>query len=107
MKKRKNYIFTNKKNSDRAIMSVILGIISLVSLGIVIFYSYQKGGEATAGYGLTGILAAIFSLTGLVLSIIALKEKKYYKFFPVLGIILNLVVLAEIGLILYVGANLQ
>ena len=37
MKKRRNYIFTNKKHSDKAIMSTILGIISTASLGIVIF----------------------------------------------------------------------
>ena len=35
MGKRRGYIFTDKKGSNRAWMAVILGIISLVSLGIV------------------------------------------------------------------------
>ena len=40
--RKKNYIFTNKKHSDKAIMSTILGIISLVSLGIVTYLSYSR-----------------------------------------------------------------
>ncbi len=65
MKKRKGYIFTNKRNSKRAEMAVILGVISLVSLGAAVYLSYQSGGIAMAGYGFTGLLAALFSLTGL------------------------------------------
>ena len=41
--RKKNYIFTNKKHSDKAIMSTILGVISLVSLGIVTYLSYSRG----------------------------------------------------------------
>jgi len=87
-------------------MSVILGIISLVSLGIVVFRTYQNGGEATVGYGLTGVLATIFSLTGLLLGILTVKDKSYYPFFPVLGIVLNILAFAFVSTILYVGANL-
>lgn len=86
-------------------MAVILGIISLVSMGIVIFLTYQKGGEAPNGFGVTGLLAAVFSLIGLVLGITTLREQNYYRLFPVLGVILNVISLAGIGLILYVGRN--
>lgn len=84
-------------------MSTILGIISLASMWAVIFLTYQKDGEATVGYGVTGILAVCFSLAGLVLGILTAKEKKYFKIFPVLGILLNVVVLIGIGFILYMG----
>ena len=87
-------------------MSVILGIISLVSLGIVVFRTYQNGGEATVGYGLTGVLATIFSLTGLLLGILTVKDKSYYPFFPILGIVLNILTFAFVSTILYVGVNL-
>ena len=106
MKKRKKYIYTNRKNSNRAIMATILGIISLLSLWIVVFRTYQNRGEATVGYGITGLLATLFSLVGLVLGILTVRDKSYYKLFPVLGIILNFVVLALVSVILYVGANL-
>ncbi len=103
---RRNYIFTNKKHSQRAIMSTILGMISTVSLGIVVYLTYLKDGEATVGYGVTGLLATIFSLVGLVLGMITVREKEYYRLFPWLGTILNLIALGSISLMLYLGVVL-
>lgn len=88
-------------------MAVILGCISLISLNIVVFKTYQNGGEATVGYGLTGVLATVFSLVGLILGIVTVKDKAYYKLFPILGIVLNLLAFAFVSAILYVGANLS
>lgn len=100
---RRNYIYTNKKHSQRAIMSTILGTISTVSLGIVIYMTYLNAGVATVGYGVTGLLATLFSITGLILGVITVREKDYYRFFPRLGIGLNLFALGSIGFILYFG----
>lgn len=91
--KRKNFIFTNKRDSKQAIMATILGVISNVSLGIVIYLSYLNGGNVPISYGLTGLLAMIFSLIGLVLGVLTLWEKDIFKLFPVLGILLNLIAL--------------
>lgn len=74
-------------------MATILGVISNVSLGIVIYLSYLNGGNVPISYGLTGLLAMIFSLIGLVLGVLTLWEKDIFKLFPVLGILLNLVAL--------------
>lgn len=103
---RRNYIFTNKKHSQRAIMSTILGTISAISLGIVVYMTYRSGGEAANGYGVTGLLATIFSLVGLVLGVLTVRDKKYYRFFPWLGVVLNLLVLGSISAILYMGSRL-
>ncbi len=106
MKKRKDYIFTNKKNSNRALMAVVLGVISLMSLGGVVFLAYQSGGDALVSYGFTGFLAAIYSLVGLLLGIVTVQNKNYYRLLPVLGILLNLLALAAVSLILYASVNL-
>ncbi|MBQ8231918.1 MAG: hypothetical protein IJZ34_08345 [Lachnospiraceae bacterium] len=103
MGKKRNFIFTNKKHSEKAIMGTILGMISLVSLGIVIFLSYQKNGETPVSYGLTGLLATIFSMIGLIIGILTLQEKENFRLFPWLGTILNVLALAVIGVLLYVG----
>lgn len=103
MARRKNLIFTNKKHSEKAIMATILGIISLFSLGTVIFLTYTRGGEATVGYGVTAILAVLFSLAGLILGITTVREVDRYRLFPCLGILLNLAALVGVGLILYIG----
>ena len=105
-KKRKGYIFTNKKHSNRAVMATILGVISLASLVAVIFLSYLSGGEADVGYGFTGLLSTLFSLVGLCMGIVTVRDSDYYRLFPVLGILLNLAALGGVSLILYAGANL-
>lgn len=103
---RKSYMFTNKKHSQRAIMSTILGVISTVSIGIVVYLTYLHDGEATVGYGVTGLLATLFSLTGLILGIVTVRDKTYYRLFPWLGVVLNLVALGSVSLILYFGSML-
>ncbi|RHP95087.1 hypothetical protein DXA19_09835 [Firmicutes bacterium AM59-13] len=104
--RKKNYIFTNKKHSDKAIMSTILGIISLISMGIVTYLSYRGGGVMHGGYGVTGVLATIYSLIGLILGIVTLRDKDIYRIFPVLGTVFNFIALAGISFLLYLGNHL-
>ena len=103
MARKRSFIFTNKKHSDKAVMGTILGIISLASLGIVLFLSYQKQGDVPVGYGITGLLGTIFSITGLVLGVITSREKDNFPLFPWLAVILNVLVLASLGILLYAG----
>ncbi len=104
MKKKKGYIFTNRKNSNRALMGVILGVISLLSLGAAVFLAYRSGGAYEVRFGFVGALCTIYSVIGLFLGIVTACEKDYFRLFSVLGILLNLLALAAVGLILYMGA---
>lgn len=106
MKKRKGFIFTDKKHSNRAIMATILGIISLASLAYLLFVSYRNGGNVETGHGAAALLAAIYAVIGLVLGLAAIQVKEYYRIFPVLGILLNLAALTGIGLVVYAGGSL-
>lgn len=101
--KKKNYIFTNRRHSKRAIMSTILGLISSVSLGIVLYLTYLSGGNAPLSYGMTGLLAMIFSLTGISLGILTVQEQDNFKLFPVMGIILNMATLLILAFIVQLG----
>lgn len=106
MKKRQGYIFTNKTHSNRAIMSTILGVISTMSLGAVIYLTYVQKGDAPISYGLTGLLAMVMAIVGLTLGIVTALEKNDYKLFPTLGIVLNLAALAGIAVVIYAGVYL-
>ena len=97
--KRRHYIFTNRKDSERAVMSTALGVISLVSLGIVLYLAYRRGGDVPLSYGLTGLFAALFSIVGLVMGVFTIQDKDTFKLFPVLGIVLNLLVLGILAFI--------
>ena len=96
--KRKNYIFTNRKHSLRAIMSTVLGLTSNISLGIVLYMTYLSGGNAPLSYGLTGLLAALYSTVGLILGMLTVREKDTFKVFPLLGTLLNL---AALGILIF------
>lgn len=106
MGRKQNYIFTNKRHSNRAVMSTILGVISVLSLATVIYLTYVQAGEAPAGYGVTGLLVTIFSMIGLILGVVTVREKDRYKFFPCMGILWNTVALIGIGLVVYAGMYL-
>ena len=103
MKKRKTFIFTNKRNSNRAVMAVVLGTISLAAVGTVVFLAYRGRGEAAGRYSFAGLLSAFYSLVGLALGFATMFDKKYFKLFPVLGVLLNGAALVCVGLIFYLG----
>ena len=103
---RKIYKFTNKRNTKRGIMSTVYGVLSLVSLIVVVYLAYAAGGVAPVNYGITGVLVTIFAIIGVVLAVLSLNEGESYKFFGWLGLLLNGLSLAGISLVLYIGANL-
>lgn len=104
MEHTKGYKFTNKKHPEKGIMSAALGMISLVSIGVAVYQTYQAKGNAGSNMGVVGLMITIFSVAGLVLGYLAKNEPDKFKFFPYLGMILNVAALACISVILYAGA---
>jgi len=100
---RKNYIFTNKRYSEKSIMSAILGLISLGAILAAVYLTFSAGGEAMVGYGVTALLALIFSIVGLILGIMSRLEKDKFYFFSYVGIVTNLLAVSSIGYIIYAG----
>ena len=106
MSQKKNYMFTNRRHSEKAIMSTVFGVLCTVSLVIVVVLSYSRGGDVPAGYGFTGLFAAILSLGGMLLGVLALREADRFKLFGWLGILLNGVSLGAVSGILYAASYL-
>lgn len=103
MKKKRSYIFTNRKHTDQAIMSAILGAISVLATIMAVVFSYRQPLEGKVGYGATCFLATLFALIGLILSLTQLVKKDVYRFFPITGAILNAAVLLAMGFLVYWG----
>ena len=99
-------MFTNRRHSEKAIMSTVFGVLCTVSLTAVIFLSYSRSGDIPAGYGFTGIFATILSLAGLVLGVLAVREVDRFKLFGWLGILLNGISLGAVSGILYAASYL-
>lgn len=104
MSQKRSYMFTNRKHSQKAVMSTVFGVLCTVSLVVVTILSYSRDGDIPAGYGFTGVFATLLSLIGLILGILAVREKDRFKLFGWLGILLNGISLAMISGILYVAA---
>ncbi len=102
-RKKGGYIFTVRKHPEKGIMSMILGILSLLSVGAAVYLAYRNGGDAQPQYAAAVFLVTLFSLAGLVLGVLSRVEKDNYYLFPHLGIGLNMLCLAAISYILYAG----
>ncbi len=101
---KKGYIFTNKEHPQKGIMSTVLGIISAVSVIMILYLSFQNNGAAEVRDGVAMLLALFFSIAGLVLGIASRMEPDKYYLFSYAGIVVNGLVLLGIGFILFAGA---
>jgi hypothetical protein len=99
----RKYIFTNKKESRKGIMSTVLGAVSLFSLFLAVYGTFQNQGEALVKYGMGVLFALLFALTGIVLGIMSKMEEDKFYLFSYLGILLNVLAIAGVGFILYAG----
>lgn len=106
MAQKRGYKFTNKRHSQKAVMSTVFGLLSLISLAAVLGLSYGRGGEAPVSYGFSGILILLFAIAGMILGVLALQEKEKYMIFGRLGCLLNALALLGISGVLYAGAYL-
>jgi len=88
-------------------MSTILGLISIISIGLAIYFAYQNNGIAPMQYGAVVILSLMYSMTGVVLGILSYKEQDIFKLFPVIGIILNIVALLAGMTIFGLGSTIR
>lgn len=97
------YIFTDKKNPRWGIMSTILGLIAVVSVAAAVYFTYLRKGTAPMQYGMVILLSILYAVIGMVLGVRALLEKDIFRFFPIVGIVLNVIAAIEGGVILYLG----
>lgn len=106
MHKKKNYKFTNKGHSKKAIMSTVFGALGCSSLIVLIYLSYLNKGDAPFKYGVAGILALVFAVVGMILAVMAVREKEKILLFGWIGIGLNGLALFGVSGLLYAGSYL-
>lgn len=103
----KGYIFTNKKHTEKGIMSTILGILAIITLSTAIYLSYLNKGAASARYGAAALLAVIFMIIGIILGMWSTTEREKFRLFTVLGIITNVLAFGMLSIILFAGAYID
>ncbi len=99
----KKYKFTDKKIDNLSIMGIILGSISLLALIAAIIISFFNDGQAFIRFGLTVIVALVFSVVGEILSIISRLQPDNYYILSDTGIVINTINLFFIMYIVGLG----
>ena len=95
--------FTVKEIRLSTVFGASLGIISVVTVLLLIYLTFLRGGEATLSYGLAGILASIFSIIGLILSILCINDHYQPHRLGWLGLITNGIAALSMAGVLYLG----
>ena len=95
---RKGYMFTDRSHSDNGKMSAALGLISFISMCLVIYLSYRWKGAMSPKLG-----ALLISIAGETLGVMSRLEKDKFYLFPNIGLVLNSISLFIIICLLYMG----
>ena len=103
LKKRHGHLFNSKEISTRALLSAVIGLISVISCGIMIYLTYANGGVAELRYGGVVFLCLFFSLVGLILALLSRREPEKRYVVSYLGMLLNGAVLALGFVVMYLG----
>ena len=96
-------MFTDNRHPEKGVMSAILGCISVTALAFAVVFTYRDGGQAQIRYAAAALVAAIFSVVGLILGIMSRFERDIFKLFPNTGIALNLISIIFVICILVLG----
>ncbi|MBR1471885.1 MAG: hypothetical protein IJ600_09630 [Lachnospiraceae bacterium] len=97
------YKFTNRQHPLKAVMAVNLALIGLGAIGMAVWLGYRHDGAVEPNHAAAVFLAQLMAMAGLGLAIAGRLEPNSYRFFPDLGIFLNLLVLVCGGLFVFLG----
>lgn len=101
--RRRGYMFTGKSHSVNGVASTLLGVISFVSMCIVIYLSYKIKGAMSPKLGAATFFAMLIGIGGEILGILSRREEDVFQLFPNLGITLNTISLVIVVYLLYIG----
>lgn len=84
-RRRRNYKFTEKTQSKRGMIALVLSAISLAVLVAVIMNSFWHQGNGSMYLGSAGVASMLLGIVALVIAVKSLKEENSFKLFPYLA----------------------
>lgn len=97
----RKYKFSDKKHPAEGIVSFGMGVTALILTIVSVFLSEQAMGQGGMIVGALGTVAMVLSLVGALLSLYSFKKKEIHYQFPILGGVINSILLFFL-LVLYV-----
>lgn len=81
--------FSGRRHTKTGIASAIIGILVVIGFLVICILSGLAGGKGGLVIGIIGLLLFAASVTGFVLSYKAFKKKDIFYSFPIIGAVLN------------------
>lgn len=90
MKREKNSLhFTDKRVSGLGVGATVMGAIGWIVFAALSIYSASMDGKAELFVGAIGLLDAVLSVVGVIVSYRALQKRDIYYVMPIIGMALN------------------
>lgn len=90
---RKNYNFSEKTHSKTGKIAVCLAAASFLVLMVCVIQAIRLKGQVSEVYGFACLIAFIFNVIGMIMSISSYKEEESLRLFMHLGVATNGVLL--------------
>ena len=88
-REKKSLRFTDKRVSGLGIGATVMGTIGWIVFAAISIYSASMDGKAELFIGGIGLLDAVLSMVGMIVSYRALQERDIYYVMPIIGMALN------------------
>ena len=105
MARKNRIIFSSRDQSDKGIMSLVLGILSVISLAYAGIVSYLRQGEVPDKFGSALFVTFVFAVAGLILGGLARNEADKLRTVPTVAVVLNALAILALGFFLWIGLN--
>ena len=88
-KEKSSLHFTGKRVSGLGIGATVMGAIGWIVFAALSIYSASLDGQAENFVGIIGMLDAVLSIAGVIVSYRALQDRDIYYVMPMIGMALN------------------
>lgn len=92
MREKANYASVDKYKSVPGLISIFMGIGTVIGMVLLLVCSYLEGGQAGIWIGVLGILLIAVALAAVIMAITGLKDPDAMHGRPIAGIIENLII---------------
>ncbi len=95
--------FSVKETKEITILGVAFGIISVVTVLLLLYLTFLRDGNATLSFAFAGLFASILSVIGLIFSFLCLIDHYQQHFWGWIGFAANGIAVLSMAGILYLG----
>jgi hypothetical protein len=102
--RRKRIQFTDKTHPAQGIAAALVGVASVIFLGVLFMLSSRQKGNAGLFVGVLGMLDLAISIAGFVMAVKCYKKEDIYMITPTIGAVLNGLMIISCMLLYVIGS---